>query len=387
MFYNHPYLLIADLLLVIIMTGFIFTAWYFNRQFKGIWEWFIAFACGSANMLIYIWKPISSDAISDLILNTLLIFTGYFAFLGSRRYMGGGAEPYRIQLLLITLIVSASNYLRESHGEISFMLSSLTAGGFCIAAGVVLWRGAFSSHPIRRALAIGTLIHGTFMALRPLLFTAPAEAFIETYLSMNGFVLILFEQIIFSPALGLSVILLINEENSRQLRIQAEYDSLTCLRNRGSFFARLRKAISLSTRLKTPLSILSIDLDRFKSINDNYGHQAGDDVLKSFSRIAEQCIRDGDELGRIGGEEFCIFLMNTPISQAAIIAERLRSMIEKTPVEINDQSIPYTASIGIAGFDDSSSMEAVIDKADRALYLAKRNGRNRVELEINGAAA
>lgn len=336
-------------------------------------------------MLIYILRPISSDAISDLILNTLLISTGYFGFLGSRRYMRSSPEPYKIQVCLIALIVFASSYLRESYSEISFMLSSLIAGGFCIAAGVVLWSGAFASHPMRRALAIGTLIHGTFMALRPLLFTAPAETFIHAYLSMNGFVLILFEQIIFSPVLGLSVILLINEENAHQLRIQAEYDSLTCLRNRGSFFARLRKAISLSTRLKTPLSILSIDLDRFKSINDNYGHQAGDDVLRSFSRIAEQCIRDGDELGRIGGEEFCIFLMNTPISQAAIIAERLRSMIEKTPVKINGLTVSYTASIGVASFNNSLSLEAVIDQADRALYLAKRNGRNRVELETNDA--
>jgi diguanylate cyclase (GGDEF)-like protein len=387
MFYNHPYLLIADLLLVMIMTSFIFVAWYFNRRFKGIWEWFIAFACGSANVLIFILKPISSELISDLILNTLLISTGYFAFLGSRRYMGIAKEPYKAQLFLIAAIILASAYFREGNSGISFVLSSLAAGGFCIAAGLALWKGAFTIHPMRHALSIGILIHGAFMALRPLLFTAPAEAFIDTYLSMNGFVLILFEQIIFSPTLGLSVILLINEENARQLRIQAEYDSLTCLRNRGSFFARLRKAISLSTRLRTPLSILSIDLDRFKSINDKYGHQAGDDVLRSFSRIAEQCIRDGDELGRIGGEEFCIFLMNTPTTQAVIIAERLRSMIEKSPIEIDGQTISYTASIGIASFNESSSLESVIDKADRALYLAKRNGRNRIEIENSGAAA
>lgn len=379
MFHNHPYLLIADLLLVTIMTIFLFIAWYFNRQFKGIWEWFIAFACGSANILMFISRPISSESFSDLILNTLLIFTGYFAFLGSRHYTGRITKLSKTHLGLIALVLVASTYYGQLNNEISFMLCSLAAGGFCIAAGITLWRGGIAIHPMRYALSLGILSHGVFMALRPLLFTAPAEAFIDSYLQMNGFVLILFEQIIISPILGLSVILLINEENARQLRIQAEYDSLTCLRNRGSFFSRLRKAISLSMRLKTPLSILSIDLDRFKSINDQYGHQAGDEVLRTFSRIAEKCIRDGDELGRIGGEEFCIFLMNAPISQAIIIAERLRSMIEKSPVKIDGHTIPYTTSIGIAAFVECLSLEAVMEKADQALYIAKRNGRNRVE--------
>ena len=105
---------------------------------------------------------------------------------------------------------------------------------------------------------------------RPLLFTPITESLLKQFLSISGFEFILFQQIIFTPILALSIILLVNEDNSHQLRIQAEYDSLTCLRNRGSFFSQLRKAANLSSRLKTPLTILTVDLDHFKLINDQY---------------------------------------------------------------------------------------------------------------------
>ena len=382
MFYNHPLLLIADLLLVVIMTIFVYVTWHFNRQFKGMREWFIAFACASSNMVLFIMRPQIPPLILSLLLQMLLMSTGLFALYGCRKYIQKKVSAVKIYIFIIIPTLAISTYYAELQPnlQIGFLITSAITGCLFIIAGLSLLRGGFKSHPIRYALSLCILLHGLFMIGRPLLFAPITESLLKQFFSISGFEFILFQQIIFTPILALSIILLVNEDNSHQLRIQAEYDSLTCLRNRGSFFSQLRKAANLSSRLKTPLTILTVDLDHFKLINDQYGHQAGDEVLKSFARIAEQCIRNVDGVGRIGGEEFSIYLMNTSIDSAKIIAERLRNTIETSPVDISSSKIHYSASIGIASYDEKKGIDNVIDLADRALYLAKRDGRNRVEL-------
>lgn len=390
MFYNHPLLLVADLLLVTIMTIFIYVAWHFNRSFKGMREWFIAFICATSNLLLFILRPPINPEVLSVILQTLLMFTGLFALYGCRLYVNKKISLSKIFFLVIlpTLVIASYFGQLKSSPHVGFLITSLVTGCFFIAGGLSLQKGGFKSHPIRHAFSVTILLHGLFMMVRPLLFTTIIESWLKQVLSISGFELILFQQIIFTPIFALSAILLVNEDNSHQLRIQAEYDSLTCLRNRGSFFSQLRKAASLSSRLKTPLTILTVDLDHFKSINDRHGHQAGDEVLKSFARIAEQCIRNEDGIGRVGGEEFSIYLMNTSIESAKIIAERLRTTIETSPIKLPSGEIHYSASIGIASYNDNLGIDSVIDLADRALYLAKQNGRNRVELaNITGLAA
>lgn len=378
MFNNHPLLLIVDMLLLAIMSLFVFIAWYFNKNYKGIREWFFAFLCATMNLLLFILHPPVEKIVATLYLDLLLMATGLFAFLGCRRYIGNEIEKSRYFFSLIGLAAVIGAYYSESNGSLGFALSSIIAGGFCISGGIILWKGGFANHPIRYGLSGATVFHGIFMTIRPLLFTSPAEALLMMNPKLNGFVIILFEQIIICPILALLVILLMNEDGLRLLRIQAEYDHLTYLRNRGSFFTQLRKAANLSTRLKTPLSVLAIDIDHFKSINDIYGHSAGDEALKAFARSAEQCIRDGDSAGRIGGEEFSIFLMNSSPEQAEKIAKRLQNLLADSPVTIDGNSITYTISIGIACFDGTQSIESVITDADKALYAAKRDGRNKI---------
>lgn len=380
MFYNHPLLLFVDLLLLVIMTFFIYIAWRFNKNFKGVKEWFFAFAFAATNLFLFIVNPYLGMPISDPYLYALLVFTGLFAFIGCRQYIGIKKDHRYYYFIVVAFVVAISLYYSESIQPLGFALASFLAGGFCIGAGITLQKGGIASHPIRYALSIAIMAHGAFLAGRPLLFLPSIAEFLLIIPHVNGFIITLFEQIVISPVLALFVILLINEDNSKLLRIQAEYDFLTCLRNRGSYFTQLRKAANLSMRLKTPLSILAIDIDHFKSINDNYGHTAGDEILKLFARSAEQCIRDGDSVGRIGGEEFSIFLMNTSTEQAQKIAGRLQSLIAESECTVDNQKVRYTISIGIAYFDGTQSVESIISSADKALYAAKRKGRNLIEI-------
>jgi diguanylate cyclase (GGDEF)-like protein/PAS domain S-box-containing protein len=173
------------------------------------------------------------------------------------------------------------------------------------------------------------------------------------------------------------------DEKIRQLNTKLErlamLDELTGLPNRRAFFLQGTKEISRVQRHKTPLSLLMLDLDGFKKINDTHGHDAGDFVLQRFSQILTESIREIDIAARMGGEEFSVLLPDTEIKNAVKLAERIRSAVGQESLEIQDQIISLTVSIGAATYGkNSSTLESIIKRADDRLYQAKNQGRNRV---------
>lgn len=160
----------------------------------------------------------------------------------------------------------------------------------------------------------------------------------------------------------------------------ATTDALTGLLNRKSGIEELDEEIARHSRSQTPLSCLMLDIDNFKSINDKYGHQAGDAALASFARLVSHCLRSYDIMCRYGGEEFMILLPETNAQDAQKAAERIRETVAATPIIFEDATILITVSIGVAGVDKIKSEKAdhFIRLADAALYRAKREGRNRV---------
>jgi diguanylate cyclase (GGDEF)-like protein/PAS domain S-box-containing protein len=166
------------------------------------------------------------------------------------------------------------------------------------------------------------------------------------------------------------------------LHTLATTDSLTDLPNRRQFLARLTEEFLRVQRLDNqPSSVLMLDLDLFKGVNDTYGHTAGDAVLKHFARLMQNAIRKIDTAGRLGGEEFAIILPGADAMAAKASAERLRKVVATTPFVREGKTIPLTVSIGIATMGPGDRNEdAALTRADGALYRAKRNGRNRVEI-------
>ena len=170
------------------------------------------------------------------------------------------------------------------------------------------------------------------------------------------------------------------EEVQQQLKEQSNRDFLTNLYNRRYFSEVSKNIINVSRREEKSSSIISIDIDYFKKINDTYGHSIGDEVLKELAKILQNSTRKSDIVARFGGEEFIILLPFTSIQGAKKIAEKLRRTVEKTPVQIdNIITVPFTISIGIAAIEENDTMiEEVLNRADRALYQAKKNGRNQI---------
>jgi len=164
-----------------------------------------------------------------------------------------------------------------------------------------------------------------------------------------------------------------------QLHDLASHDPLTRVFNAGAYYRACDQQIQASQRANQSFAVLFIDLDHFKSINDTYGHAVGDDVLRAVAQVLQTTVRRSDIVGRIGGEEFSVFLPNTQLQGAQQLAETLRLAIASIHIEIDGVRLKITASIGVAVKRfEQETMQAIQQHADQAMYEAKRGGRNRV---------
>lgn len=260
---------------------------------------------------------------------------------------------------------------------------------------------------------IGLLIHvATLAPLRRLIAMLPAGSLRNKWLAMGGLIFIfiagylgyivmlwgqqtewhelpipgvfLFGALFVWLTIGLSLQTATDLKRIDLLESENITDPLTKVYNRRYLDRRLEEEVARSKRYALDLSILMLDIDHFKRVNDTYGHQAGDVTLTTLSSLVKADLRDLDVVARYGGEEFLVICTNTAIYGTALVAERLRRLIESHPFEIPDgvggsQTLQVSISIGAAGLSESvDSKEKLVHAADQALYRAKEQGRNRV---------
>ena len=169
-------------------------------------------------------------------------------------------------------------------------------------------------------------------------------------------------------------------EANQRLRHMSQTDALTGLDNRRHIETRIEEMFEHAKRLGEPFSCVMVDLDKFKSVNDEYGHQAGDAVLRQLAKILKHEVREIDHAGRYGGEEFILLLTGTVLDAAVTFAERVRKAIESHTFTFDNGAIQRTASFGVAAWPHPkiTSCDGLVRAADDALYVAKETGRNRV---------
>lgn len=166
------------------------------------------------------------------------------------------------------------------------------------------------------------------------------------------------------------------ELDIKKLQQKATTDELIGISNRRAFIKSLEHEIKRSHRYASPLSLLMIDVDNFKSVNDTYGHLIGDKVLKHFCGISQTALRDNDLMGRIGGDEFAFLLPETNIDSAIIVAERIRTAVEKSSLIYDSEKLLITVSIGATQLTKDDFIDTFQKRADMAMYTSKKNGRN-----------
>ncbi|MES0489096.1 MAG: GGDEF domain-containing protein [Leptospirales bacterium] len=165
-----------------------------------------------------------------------------------------------------------------------------------------------------------------------------------------------------------------------RLRVSSHTDFLTGIGNRRHFQLNLKRQISVAQSQKRPFSLMILDADHFKEVNDTYGHPAGDKILIDLVTLIKTILRSEDGFFRVGGEEFAVIFPETSIDEAQVIAEKVRSEVAG---HIFEHNITITISIGLAEYVDGAQQEDLFQAADRALYQAKKSGRNRVELFVS----
>lgn len=204
---------------------------------------------------------------------------------------------------------------------------------------------------------------------------------IENFL--HGMIISFVVPLLASPGLSYYFFRLVHElENTKkQLEYLSRTDSLTKIYNRHHLLEKSMETMDTARKHKTNVSLLLLDLDKFKNVNDTYGHLAGDHTLAAFAQIAKKVIRKQDLFGRFGGEEFLILLPDSDLEQAITIADRIRQQISSTPIVVEEGNIQVTVSIGVVSTTAGKhTIDELIYFADMALYQAKNLGRNRYQV-------
>jgi len=222
------------------------------------------------------------------------------------------------------------------------------------------------------------VVHAFFVALRiPLALSTPGE--LPGIYQAKWFGLAALEAIVFAQVIAVLIVSLTNERVERRLNAAALTDALTGLANRRALLERGAAAVEDAARRNRPIAVAAFDLDRFKEINDRFGHPVGDAVLKAFAAAAAAALRPDDIVGRLGGEEFAVVLPDTNAADAAVVVERLMVAFRAYSAAVEGCAEGCTTSAGIAAsLAGRIGIEQLLSAADRALYAAKRDGGDRL---------
>ena len=290
------------------------------------------------------------------------------------------AALYVVAFATLGLLVALT--VLSSHADVVRMLQLAISATLFLASGLILWRGASEGLAAKLPLAILMFLHGlmTSVGLAEQVLRESLPSGIPSFSQWYG--LVHLESMVYFIGTALFLVAMLKERSETRHKIAALTDPLTGLSNRRAFFSACVRILERSHRSGAPSSLLAVDLDRFKAVNDTFGHAIGDRVLRLFAEVASQQLRSFDVVGRLGGEEFAAILPRTHSREAASIANRLREAFALAATQVDEYQVQATLSIGVAVIlaGDTTITEA-LERADAALYRAKLNGRNRVEVD------
>ncbi|MGL4260634.1 MAG: GGDEF domain-containing protein, partial [Afipia sp.] len=264
--------------------------------------------------------------------------------------------------------------------ELRMMIGAAIVAAYAALTAGELWRERRKSLRARWPAIFVPLMHGVVLMLPILLgdLYRASDAAIMAQVWVAAFAA---ELVIYAVGTVFIIVMLVSERTVSAHKTAASIDPLTGLLNRRGFSEATSRMIEREAKAGRPITVMIFDIDHFKSVNDRFGHAAGDDVLKVFSNIVVASLRMSDLVGRVGGEEFAALLPCT-IEEALLAAERVREAFETSGVAIDDAPLETTVSIGVAGGPANTELEVLMASADTALYQAKRSGRNRVEAAV-----
>lgn len=376
-------LLVAVTLATAFCAGARFLLWRMHLAIPGLGHWALAGGSAVATFLLILsygvfhWQPSLALAQMCIVIGLLLSWDGFRRFIGKPALTPSVLVGITGAGLVWVAVAQALHLVDALVIGNAFLIAALS---FFIARDLLL--RPTGNTPAIRVTGYIYASNAVVFLIRAIVAQDSPEA--VDLLNPNGVAAAMLLWLLCTIiAITLGMVLMTAERLQADLNKQANHDPLTGALNRRSFSLLYEKAIAHSRRHTLPLSVLMIDLDNFKQVNDQLGHDFGDKVLCSFVAVAQKVLRQEDVFCRFGGEEFVALLPNTPSTAAVIVANRLRSAFAIDSALIDSkqshESFAITASIGIAELNCDESFEDLLRRADNALYQAKDNGRNRCE--------
>jgi diguanylate cyclase (GGDEF)-like protein len=354
---------------------FLLFAWMQDRIAALAW-WGVAYLIGGSSAVIWrleelMWFPVPQSILDiSLFIALGMIWTAARVFHGRKVHwitMCAGAGVWTAADLLHAVPHTPS---------MRIMLSSVIVATYTFMIAIELWRERRKSLLRRWPSLLVPMLHGAIF-----LFPVAFASLGVRSLSTGWIAVFAIEITLYVVGAAFIVLVLAKDRTVSRYKRAAETDPLTGLYNRRGFFASAALMMKANQKKKqAPVSVLAFDLDKFKSINDRFGHKAGDTVLEMFSKSVLKTMRTDDIIGRLGGEEF-VAVISGKLSDACIAAERVRVAFEAAALAPDSPGIPVTVSIGVATGLPTASLDKIIERADAVLYKAKENGRNRVEAD------
>ncbi|WP_337877855.1 GGDEF domain-containing protein [Caldimonas sp.] len=380
-------LLLALCVLSLIILALLAVLRHESRHIRGPGHWLAAVALmmvgtGLAGVAVaqaqgvWVWMYAPASAIQ-------LLGIGLFGE-GLRRHQGLPSRAATVVMLsvLAMLVLLGLMASGRQYGAVSSM--SLFAG---LAWARFVWLSVRFRRPGYGAIRFGLVASGLFLLLgwtvRGVVLLHAGPTAWRELISLANIGLIFFS-FIGAGMLGLLLVLLINFRLAERLRSMALRDALTGAINRRGFEERAARLVALSAQMGQSVTVLMLDIDHFKRVNDEHGHAVGDLVLKALAQLVHRAKRETDLFARLGGEEFCLVLPGTDVPGARVFAERLRHSFEVLEIDTGSRFLRCTMSIGVAYASAAMLQSKRVDlvdllhQADEALYEAKRAGRNRL---------
>jgi diguanylate cyclase (GGDEF)-like protein len=355
-------------------------AWFTNRRTPALALWAIGYFVATTGMTLMVARGTIGDLWSIDIANALVIAAYGIVWMGARSFNNRKTPILYVLVGPMTWLVVCQ--LEALHSSISGRVVVVSFLLFCytLLTGFEFWRGdrkLSSCWPL--IVVIG--IHAVAFLSRILWPGWVLEMFAGPRLTLSVLAFVAFQLLFHTFCAAFLLAFLVKERRERDYKRASQVDPLTGVWNRRAFLDHASRQLSRAASNKLPLALVAFDLDQFKSINDSYGHSAGDRLLCSFCEVASKALRSGDLFGRIGGEEFACLLADVSGVDAAAVAERLRRRFANTEINCGSSRLHATVSAGIAlTGQPPPDLEELMSVADRALYRAKELGRNRVEL-------
>ena len=364
---------------VTLLLGVVLLIAWLQERIPALGWWGAAYLIGGFSGALWQWSVrFASPVLVDLA--NVLLFLAVGMIWGAARLFHGRRVQWSPQLLGAAVWLVACFSPAFTHSAASrIVLSSLIVAAYTFLIAAELWHERRKSLIRRWPASFVPMLHGAIFLFPVALATlSPAG---ETIRGLAGWVAVFaIEILLYVIGAAFLVLILAKDRTVRFYKLAATTDPLTGVLNRRGFFEATGEVMESNRAGMTPVSLLAFDLDRFKSINDRFGHDGGDAVLEMFAEVVRKTMRASDVIGRLGGEEFVAMVSGT-LAEAAVAAERVRSAFAAAEIVLEGQRIPATVSIGIACGSPLAAVETLITRADVALYRAKANGRNRIEMD------